>query len=268
MNKICSKCNRELPLEAFGLLSTAKDGHRSRCRECEAEAKRVYDQTDAGKTARQLWRQTEAGKASDKKYNDSPEHRAAVKAYQATDRGKEIAKKVKAKMKENGKLQAIIDRYHLTDKYKAKIIRDNHKPNSKEIQQRHYHKKRLEQGAKLCDAMKAGIYLALKGKKNGRKWESLVDYTLEELMAHLERQFLPGMSWDNYGEWHLDHIIPRAAHCYQDSTDPDFQRCWALENLQPLWAKDNKVKSAKITQPFQPTLDLMFKSPHALDKIN
>ena len=267
MNKICSKCKQLLPLEAFGLLSTAKDGHRSRCRECEAEAKRVYDQTDAGKTARQLWRQTEAGKASDKKYNDSPEHRAAVARYQATEAGRAAARKAAANMRKTPGWAAIVARYKKTDKYRAKVIRDNHKPNSKEIQQRHYRKKRLEQGAKLCDAMKAGIYLALKGKKNGRKWESLVGYTLEDLMQHLEKQFQPGMTWENYGEWHLDHIQPRAAHFYTDSTDPDFQRCWALENLQPLWAKDNKEKSAKIIQPFQPTLDLMFKSTQALDRI-
>ena len=76
------------------------------------------------------------------------------------------------------------------------------------------------------------------------------------------------MTWQNYGEWHLDHIHPRAAHCYENSDDPDFKRCWALENLQPLWASENKIKSAKIVKPFQPKLDLMFKSPHALDKIN
>jgi hypothetical protein len=254
MNKICSKCNRELPVGAFGTFKKVPHGHRW-CKEC----------VNANHAE---WRKTEAGKACDKRGNSSPEHKAAVRAYQDSDRGKEIAKKVKAKMKKNGKLQAIIDRYHQTEKYRAKVIRDNHKPNSKEIQQRHYRKKRLEQGAKLCDAMKAGIYLALKGKKNGRKWESLVGYTLEELMQHLEKQFQPGMTWENYGEWHLDHIQPRAAHFYTNSTDPDFQRCWSLDNLQPLWAKDNKVKSAKIIQPFQPTLDLMFKSSQALDRIN
>jgi hypothetical protein len=268
MTKVCSKCKQLLPLEAFGKLATSKSGCRSRCKKCEAEEKREYDQTDKAKAARRAWRQTEAGKASDKMYNDSPAHKAAVRAYQATDRGKEIAKKVKAKMKENGKLQAIIARYHLTDKYKAKIIRDNHKPNSKEIQQRYYLKRRLEAGTKLCDAMKASIYAALKAKKNGRKWESLVGYTLEELMEHVEAQFKPGMTWANYGKWHLDHVIPRVAHCYEDSNDSDFKRCWALENLQPLWASENKVKSAKIVKPFQPKMDLLFKSPHALDKIN
>lgn len=49
------------------------------------------------------------------------------------------------------------------------------------------------------------------GNKNGRKWNDLVGYSTDELLTHLEKQFKPGMSWDNYGEWHVDHIIPRAA---------------------------------------------------------
>jgi hypothetical protein len=254
MNKICSKCNRELPVEAFGTFKGVPHGFNI-CKECK-------------NAAHAEWRKTEAGKACDKRGNNSPEHKAAVRAYQDSDRGKEIAKKVKAKMKKNGKLQAIIDRYHQTEKYRAKVIRDNHKPNSKEIQQRYYLKRRQEAGMKLCVAIKASIYAALKANKNGRKWESLVGYTLDELMVHVEAQFKPGMTWANYGEWHLDHILPRVAHCYDDSDDPDFKRCWALENLQPLWASENKIKSAKITKPFQPKLDLLFKSPHALDKIN
>jgi hypothetical protein len=253
MTKVCTKCKQELPIEAFGTFKKVPHGFNL-CKVCK-------------NAEHAAWRKTEAGKASDKRYNDSPEHRAAVARYQETEAGKAAARKAVINMRKTPGWKAIVARYKQTDKYRAKVIRDNHKPNSKEIQQRHYRKKRLEQGAKLCDAMKAGIYLALKSKKNGRKWESLVGYTLEELMAHLEKQFQPGMTWENYGEWHLDHIHPRAAHFYTDSTDPDFQRCWALDNLQPLWAKDNKLKSAKITQPFQPTLDLMFKSTQALDRI-
>jgi len=99
---------------------------------------------------------------------------------------------------------------------------------------------------------------ALHGKKNGRKWESLVGYTLADLMRHLERLFLPGMNWDNYGRrgWNVDHIIPRTAFNYTSPEDEDFKRCWALSNLQPLWEADNIRKSNKLMTAFQPALAL------------
>jgi len=72
----------------------------------------------------------------------------------------------------------------------------------------------------------------------------------------LEQQFLPGMSWDNYGEWHIDHIIPVAVFNYSSVDHIDFSRCWALSNLRPLWAADNLHKNAKLTEAFQPALAL------------
>lgn len=95
---------------------------------------------------------------------------------------------------------------------------------------------------RINESMGAMIYLALKTKKNGHKWEDLVGYTLEELMPYLENQFKEGMSWDNKGQWHIDHIIPRSHFHFNSPEDIDFRRCWALNNLQPLWAEDNLKK--------------------------
>ena len=80
--------------------------------------------------------------------------------------------------------------------------------------------------------------------KAGRSWKTFVDYTLEELMSHLERQFLPGMTWENKGEWHIDHIVPRSSFEYESPDDPEFKQAWALTNLRPLWAIDNIRKNA------------------------
>ncbi len=90
---------------------------------------------------------------------------------------------------------------------------------------------------------------ALKGKKAGCKWEKLVGYTLADLMAHLEAKFADGMTWENYGEWHIDHIKPRSMFSYAAPTDPEFLECWALSNLQPLWELDNLRKGAKYVKP-------------------
>jgi len=94
-----------------------------------------------------------------------------------------------------------------------------------------------------------------KGSKNGRPWETLVSWDINQLKSHLEKQFLPGMTWENYGtHWHVDHIIPKSAFNYETPEDVDFKRCWELNNLQPMWAKDNISKGVKIERPLQPTL--------------
>jgi 5-methylcytosine-specific restriction endonuclease McrA len=64
------------------------------------------------------------------------------------------------------------------------------------------------------------------------------------------------MSWDNCNEWHIDHIIPKAAFNYEKPEDIDFKKCWALKNLQPLWAKENHEKKDKLLKPFQPSLQI------------
>ena len=82
--------------------------------------------------------------------------------------------------------------------------------------------------------------------KNRRRWETLVGYTKQALMKHLENLFTDGMNWDNYGKWHIDHIIPKRFFKFNSTDDVEFKMCWRLENLQPLWALDNLKKSGKL----------------------
>lgn len=91
-------------------------------------------------------------------------------------------------------------------------------------------------------------------KPKNHKWHDLLGYNTNQLMAHLEKHFQPGMTRDNYGEWHIDHRIPIAVFNFSSVDDLDFRRCWALQNLRPLWAVDNIRKQAKLERPFQPSL--------------
>lgn len=95
--------------------------------------------------------------------------------------------------------------------------------------------------------MSRSIRLSL-NNKGGRKWERVVGYNREALMAHLEALFLPGMTWENYGKygWHIDHIMPRVAFEFTCDGDQAFKDCWSLKNLRPLWAYDNHAKSDKL----------------------
>ncbi len=108
--------------------------------------------------------------------------------------------------------------------------------------EKHYQRKNpqdfaLPHSGKLHNAIHCGVYAQLKGIKNCRKAFDLVGYTPEDLKNHLERQFKNGMTWDNYGEWHVDHIIPMKVFNIKSAEDIDFKRCWVLKNLRSKWTR-------------------------------
>jgi len=98
---------------------------------------------------------------------------------------------------------------------------------------------------KIHRILSNSIRRSLKGNKNGEHWENIVGWTLEEFKKHISPQFEPGMSWDNHGEWHIDHIRPIASFNITDYICDDFIKCWSLSNLQPLWAEENMKKGDK-----------------------
>jgi hypothetical protein len=63
-------------------------------------------------------------------------------------------------------------------------------------------------------------------------------YSIDELRTHIASLFLNGMSWENYGEWHIDHRRPVSSFKLPEQA----RECWSLANLQPLWAVDNLKK--------------------------
>lgn len=101
---------------------------------------------------------------------------------------------------------------------------------------------------KLENVVRCGIYSRLSraaGRKGSAKTFDLIGYSVEALVEHIERQFTKGMSWDNYGEWHVDHIVPIASFTYETFSDPEFRAAWALTNLRPMWGKENYAKGAR-----------------------
>ncbi len=129
------------------------------------------------------------------------------------------------------------------------------KQKKREINKKYYHTKvKLNPLQRLNNSISSNIYYSLKGNKKGLHWEDLVGYKLEDLKKHLEKQFSDGMGWDNYGKWHLDHIIPLSVFNYEKPNHIDFERCWKLKNLRPLWAKENLIKQGYMDGSFQPSL--------------
>lgn len=99
---------------------------------------------------------------------------------------------------------------------------------------------------RVSQNLRARLYEAVKSSQSTKAATTmeLTGCTLPELIAHLESQFTDGMSWQNQGEWHIDHIKPCASF---DLTDPAQQRaCFHFTNLQPLWAADNQSKGDRL----------------------
>jgi hypothetical protein len=138
----------------------------------------------------------------------SPERKEKFKAYKA-----EWKKKNKAKLTAKER-----DRYHSDVHYKLK--------------------KRVS----------FQIRFALKNngsKKYGKSCLKFLGYTIEDLKKHIESLFDANMSWANHGiYWHIDHIIPQSLLPYTSMEDESFKKCWSLENIRPLEAKQNMSDGA------------------------
>jgi hypothetical protein len=81
------------------------------------------------------------------------------------------------------------------------------------------------------------------GTKKKARTEKLLGCSWEVFVNYIEKKFQPGMTWDNYGKWHLDHIKPMSK--FNLVLKEEQLKCCNYKNLQPLWAKDNISKSDK-----------------------
>ena len=97
---------------------------------------------------------------------------------------------------------------------------------------------------RLTRNLRSRLRAALKNKQKYGSAIKDLGCSIEELKRHLEKQFINGMSWDNYGEWHIDHI--KALSLYNLENKEEFIEANNYLNLQPLWAKDNIKKSNKL----------------------
>jgi hypothetical protein len=94
---------------------------------------------------------------------------------------------------------------------------------------------------RLVDSMRARLHGSITQQLSGQSQRTfkLIGCSVEELIRHIEEQFKPGMSWDNYGQygWHIDHIKPCNTFNLNDPTEQ--RECFHYSNLRPLWAIDN-----------------------------
>ena len=167
--------------------------------------------------------------------------------------GREVATKkyfskpeIKDRLKKNHKKWSENNRDHLNEyhqKWREKNI-DKHREYKRKYQQ---HLRDTDPTYKLISYFRTAIYQVLKESnvEKNKHYFDVLQYTPEELITHLELQFKDDMSWDNYGEWHVDHIKPISSFNIVDMGDEEFMKCWSLSNLQPMWGEENIRKSNK-----------------------
>lgn len=125
--------------------------------------------------------------------------------------------------------------------WRADRMKDPSYRESRNSEIREYHRASLV--SQNRNYMRLIVRRTLAGSEKTATSQKLLGYSAKELHAHLENQFLPGMSWENRSAWHIDHIKPVSAFIAEGITDPKIIN--ALSNLRPLWARDNLVKGAK-----------------------
>ena len=126
-------------------------------------------------------------------------------------------------------------------KNKNKLWRKNYQ--KKYINNYQIKRRKKDIGFRIKYYLRIRLRQALKGKTKSAKTLELLGCSIEQLKEHLEKQFKAGMSWDNYGKWHIDHIRPCASFDLLKASEQ--RKCFNYKNLQPLWQKENLQKGNK-----------------------
>jgi hypothetical protein len=208
-SKICTKCHIEKELFEFSKNKFGLFNKHSQCKLCLAKYYAKYYLKNRNKIRKQV-----------KKYADN--NVIKIKTH-----GKQYRLKNKERFKK------YIIKYRIINKFKIR----------KQIQE--YTKKRIKIDKKfhLLINLRARLYHAIGCNYKSLSTMLLIGCEIDYLMYYLQSKFTKGMSWDNYGDWHIDHIKPCAS--FDLSKSEEQRLCFHYTNLQPLWAKDNLRKRAK-----------------------
>ena len=231
MHKKCRICNKIKSIDDFHKKKGTSDGHRNECKECVKDIQKKYKEAPGFKE-----KQAEYDK---KRYQEKREDiLERKKEYHIENRDRILSYKKVYREENKDKIKEYLDEY-----------RENHREEARKYSRKHSVEKALAQAKYRNNnphiiAWRSIIYSTL-NRLNTPKQSSSIDilgYSALELKEHIENQFLPGMTWENHGEWHIDHIYPVSRF----PKDALVSEVCALDNLQPLWGVDNLSKSNKI----------------------
>lgn len=274
MTKTCTKCKIEQPLAEFHKNSKCRAGVDNRCKSCKNRLKREYDALTQTKQRGAEYRQGSVYKAGRARQAVSRAVKRADKAeVNRLAVGELFMSRVDAiaqgltrynegflckrghrgeRSTANNQCLECVAVKRLCPTYKAmkadyhQSNRDHMTAKNIENQRRRYAIDPSYKAATAARNMLKRVLAAGQKKKAGRS-STLLGYTGIQLMDYMTSLFTDGMSWENYGEWHIDHIRPVSLFTAEGVTDPVIVN--ALSNLQPLWAADNFAKRNKFDNP-------------------
>jgi hypothetical protein len=221
--KKCSVC---LEIKA----NSEYDAQRTQCKSCRnkqraARAKKYYPVSVETKTCRKC-----GETKSHTEFGVDPSRTDGLHAYCKSCRSK-TAKNDYVQNRES-KIESSSNYYR---ENKTKVI----KSQNKRV------KVRLKADPKflLKRRLRNRLYCALRSKGWGKnnKFKEYIGCTQDELKMHIEKQFTFGMSWENAGQWHIDHVKPLSSA----QTEQEMYELCHYTNLQPMWALDNIRKGNK-----------------------
>ena len=230
----CFKCMTSKPISEFHKDKSKKRGHRDICKDCVSEYQRKYRSENADLIReKKRWEYL----------NNRERYVEKATLWNKTNHKKrKVISSKSAKKIYHERLKH--DKEYMAD---AKKRANEHYKNNKKSHQESCNKRakvRRDTDPEYQAACSARNMLgALKrylGKRPPGRTHKILGYSAKKLQRHLESKFLPGMSWENRNEWHIDHIKPMSTFIAEGVTDPAIIN--ALDNLQPLWAKDNQAK--------------------------
>jgi hypothetical protein len=220
--KNCNKCNQVKSYEFFNKHKSYKDDYQTTCKSCINKNTKEY-----------YLKNKEKLKICVKNNKDY------YKKY-----AKEYSEKNKEKLKEYQK------QYRIKNKNYAKDYNEKNKEKIKKYQNE-YKKNRLQNDSifKFGCNLRCLIRSSFKRNNNNKfikktKSENILGCTISEFRSYIKIKFTKKMNFENYGEWHLDHIIPISSA----QTEEEIVKLNHYTNFQPLWAKDNLNKRNKIIE--------------------
>lgn len=219
-NKICTKCKLSKELSFFKKDSSKKDGYYSSCKECVKIVAKEYQKNNRTEINKKsiIWNKNNLEKRSEinKKYNQSEGGILKQKEYRRLNREK---------------LSFSKREWSLNNIERSREIKRNYKIRRRE----------RDPLFKIEESLRSSIKRYIKGKKQKSTFE-ILGIDIDDFKCYIESKFTEGMTWDNYGEWHLDHIIPQI---YSKNLEELYNLNYYI-NFQPLWKLDNLSKSDKI----------------------
>lgn len=179
--------------------------------------------------------------------NNKEKHNKKMKKWRENnkEKAKELSREWYHKNKE--RVSAVAKIWYSKNKTKKNLSTKLwYQKNKSKIAERIRNRSRTDPTFRLIKNLRRRTLLALKGKNKSASTMNLLGIqNIEFLWIHLEKQFKPGMTRENHGEWHVDHIKPCSSF---DLTKPEEQaKCFHYTNLQPLWASENLSKGNRIS---------------------